>query len=984
MLDLTKPLAKPIRKAFLENVLDGIDRSKVIEDDMGDMPLDHLNKLLEELDTNVGTITPVDRLEQVVRDRGESPTAPSKWWIEKDSKGMPIEPKFNTGDPITKVLVAPYYLVKYVIKSVQRNIESPRNDLIPFLKSLFLSFGALAIFAILLIANDLKFIVSAKELAIISTVISLGSKVASHVMGEDEFDEEISDIEETYLPKEDIEVHDDTEYFEPEEYESDEFDYFDDIDYDTETDSTMANHSMLKKEYSKNLKLDENIIRPTITDDEFNNKLVDVLLNNEHNRRKVPKNREELVMSFSDYILCNNPGFSETKTIPKGSIVYNNINYLIYEGLRGIFTQLTYTGEHIMTVSSVVENQLYYKVEVALPKIVKLAGVVRDLNILESKFKEHEADNEVDINVTAYSDIFVFRVKKPSNSIVTWGDIIRYYDPVTDKKTYEEFMSPKYRFPVIAGLQNDETPIIFDIAKNTSMAIAGTSGSGKSWVVYSLLFNILIQCHPGDANFVILDFKGDPQYMELARMPHVVGYHGEIERYNDYLKEIVLELNRRKQITKKIGISKWDDIRDKFKDDPEKLHKFPWLFVVIEETAAVLSSLETASKKTELKDEFIRNLKEVAKQGRSLGMRIIMISQRTTDKELPRDIEAECGVKFTLKLKDADLDRVDMLPSGVVAPRRKGVAVFKEENLTEPIIIKTMGIGGLNDEQVKNLTRMLAFEWNLRVSDEELARQYPTFKLTDNRSVRREQVFEDLKNERYFIDVDNIDLDAVLGQIDGTLPEKKPVKQPVKQPVESSWEEFFVEPVKDEEDEEIEYLYPYTEDEDYEEDYKEDYKEDSTGLIDIDDLVNPNQEELVDIDQIVQKPVITEPDTQPVRRTPRQMTGMMGPGMQRRTTNTTQKEPVETQPAEKPQQVTKPVVPDKPVERPVTKRRSPNTEMKKKKSIVEFILTYGEKDSITGASKMKHETLTKYYSRVEISEALGNIEIVDQEGYFIT
>lgn len=940
MLDLTKELPRPIRRDFLDNVLDKRDE---IEGDLGDIPLEELENMLKEFGDDSAN-SPLNILEEDKGISGET----GKWWLDKG------EPDFNTGDKLQQILVAPYYLVKYVIKSIERNKITPENDLIPFMESSFRVFGLVGIASIMLMIYDLNFIVNSQQLMVSTLTISLVSKIAHSILISRNQEEELSELDKAYLGEDYEEEYEDYEedYV---GYDAEDEIYFEgyigEPNYDAEDGTDEASSiSRKKKEYSDNLRLEEHTVDVKISQEEYNNNLMTAFKNSAQFRNKNIVDREDIILSMNEYILCNNPGFSQLHNIERGSITYNNINFLIYEGLRGIYSQLTYTGDYVMDVQSVVENQLYYKVEVILPKVIKLDAVVNNIGIIESKFKAYEADNDVDIGVSYYGNIYVFRIKKVSNSIITWADAIRYYDPIADIKTYKQFIDEDaYDFPIMVGLQNDETPIIFDLSENTNIAVAGTSGSGKSWAVFLLIYNIIIQSYPGDANFIIFDFKGDIQYEAIARLPHVVGLFNHKDRpemYIEYLKEILAEMNRRTQLLNRLGVSKWSELRKNLKDQPDKLREFPWLFVVMEETAAVLSALESASKRTELRDDYIRITKEIAKQCRSIGIRIIMISQRTTDKDLPRDIESECGVKFTFKLKKADLDRVEMMPTGIIPPKKKGTAVFKEEFLSEPIIIKSLGIGGMNDLQIQNLTRMMAFEWHLRIEDSDIENKYPLFKLVDNRMERRRQVLQDLEEGNFFTDPRTVDIGAILG-IDTPKEHKNVYEEKTKKKVDIHFgggpdvidlDKLYEEIEEEQEEQEDEYK-QY-------EDYIGDLKEEPVGII---------EEELTEADketsEIASK-IIKKAQTRPIV--------MMGNTGGKRTT----------------------INKDQSGANVTSKDSSSENRIKKYDDIGKFIRKYGETQY--GAAKVSHEMLEKYYTKAEIDNALNNIYIVDLDGYYVS
>ena len=739
MIDVTKEI--PIRQDFLDNVLDKKPIDEMSFEDYLDMDLDELTSLADHLGMDIEESTPPI-------DYSSKP-----WWIEVDEDGREIE-KFEEGSDFNKIIVAPFYLVYYMVKSIERRTK---EDLKNFSNNFM--YVNVIFFVIGLIFTNLgfRFFIPFSKVVWVTIAGVIMSRVlfVYSIKGQDvTIDEAVEELDEVV----DDEIVDDVEL---EEF---------DIEYKDEQNLTYDDEDMqilkMKKKYEAELPLVEKKVM-TKDIDEFRNELIRGFKNSEKYRGKNIYKREDILLSLNEYILCNNPGFSDFRAIERGSIVYNNISYLIYQGVRDIYTRLTFTGEYTMEVESLYENLLYYKLKVRLPVLVKLETLIDKIDTIERRFKKHEADNEVDIKVTASGGVYTFWIMKPDNNILTLGDVLRYYDPTRDFKTYEDFVDDdKYELPILVGLQDEEVPYIFDMAKNTNIAIAGTSGSGKSWAVFSFMLNLVLQSHPGDVSFVIFDFKRDPLYTTFARLPHVVGFynHENTMEYIDYIKEIQLEMARRKEILDSAGISKWSELRKGLRDRPEDLHKFPWLFVVLEETASVLNSLEAESK--DKRDEFINNLVSIAKQARSFGIRLMLISQRTVSAELPKNVLSECGVRYAFQLKSDDTERMDMKPFGVMPPNKTGIALFKDENLTYPISVKTLGVGGLNDEQIISLVRILAYEWQLRVDYDEIKDNFPTLKLTNNLLERRIQVLNDYKEGRLFQeDVSKLDTDKILNNI---------------------------------------------------------------------------------------------------------------------------------------------------------------------------------------------------------------------------
>ncbi len=752
MIDLTKEIK--IKSNFLENVLDKKDMS---ECGLGDLDIDELESRLEEMESEEGIFGGTSSMEDIVGnledsgfDEEERETVDTREINRFDEdtntkkfKEIVREKFVNSDDSkyeifFKEMLFSFPYLFYMIYKSVKNRTK---DDLGEFLIGNIIISSVFTVITILMKVGNLNTILEVKQMIISSLTITVISALAlfqdkNKVVTEEEIEEELEELDdEGYTEEEDTE-EEDTEEEDTEEEDEEEYENYG--DYEEEISATT-------KEYLENFPIPENILNTSLTKKQLINRLTKSIELSERKRLNCDyTDRESIFNSLSEFIFCNNPGFSEQKKIAKNSIVYNNISFLIYEGLRAIYSELTYTGEYTMEVLNLVESKLFYRLEVKLPRLVKLTRVNLEIEYIETKFKKNESDNDVCIKVSSYSDYLIFKVMKDSRTPVTIGDVIRYYDEDENYSVYEDFFSNKFDLPIIAGLQNEEKPLPIDLADDneTNIAILGASGSGKSWVIFSFVFNLILQSHPGDVSFVLMDFKKDPQFTALGRLPHILGcFSGEdIDNFIDIVKEINLELERRKAICDKFNVSKWSDLRKIFEKDVDNRHKFPWLFLIIDETPAILNALRTMSKKDEFAKEFIQVLSSISKQARSYGMKIVMTAQRSVNTDFPRDIYTQCSIVYALKLNERDLKLADMLDKNIPSAERTGIAVFKKDTFVNKVSMKCLGIGGIDSEQTQQITRAIALEWHLRIDEETYYDTFCGMRLTDNRRQRREQV----------------------------------------------------------------------------------------------------------------------------------------------------------------------------------------------------------------------------------------------------
>ncbi|HEY7128003.1 MAG TPA: type VII secretion protein EssC [Ktedonobacterales bacterium] len=176
--------------------------------------------------------------------------------------------------------------------------------------------------------------------------------------------------------------------------------------------------------------------------------------------------------------------------------------------------------------------------------------------------------------------------------------------------------------------------------------VAGTTGSGKSVLLQSLVAALAITHHPHLMNFVLVDFKGGSAFKDFENIPHTVGMvsdlHGRLaERALIALKS---ELKRREQILHEANVTDIDQYQEVRARDPKRgLAPLPSLLIVIDEFAELAKELPT----------FMGGLISVVQKGRSLGVHLILATQRPSG-VVSANISA--NVKFRISLRVASLD----------------------------------------------------------------------------------------------------------------------------------------------------------------------------------------------------------------------------------------------------------------------------------------------------------------------------------------
>lgn len=200
--------------------------------------------------------------------------------------------------------------------------------------------------------------------------------------------------------------------------------------------------------------------------------------------------------------------------------------------------------------------------------------------------------------------------------------------------------------------------------------VAGTTGSGKSEILQSYILSMATLFHPYDVSFVIIDFKGGGMVNQFKNLPHLNGAITNIDgdAIDRSLSSLRAELRKRQSLFARYDVNHIDSYIKKYKEGVTTT-PLPHLILIVDEFAEL---------KTD-QPEFMQELISTARIGRSLGVHMILATQKPAG-VVNDQIWSNSKFKLCLKVQNKS-DSNEVIKSPLAAEiREPGRAYFQVGN----------------------------------------------------------------------------------------------------------------------------------------------------------------------------------------------------------------------------------------------------------------------------------------------------------------
>lgn len=321
---------------------------------------------------------------------------------------------------------------------------------------------------------------------------------------------------------------------------------------------------------------------------------------------------------------------------------------------RGIKLDNSETAQHIASRAIVGASLIRYSFKLARGQSIQsLRGKLEDIG------REMQRTGVLVQPIPNSSETFL-DVPRLTREQVLFSSVVNSLPSVT---------SPE-QLPFTLGRTPDGRDIIKDLKECPHLLVGGSTGSGKTVFLWTLLVSLL-KAHPKKEDLQLaISSSGLEDFIRFEGLPHLVGgkVYSDATETSDTIRDVVFkEFERRKVLLTQArveNIIRYNETHD---------DKLAPMVVVVDEFADLTDQL--SSKKD--KEDFYKPIRQIAQIGRKRGIHLVLCTQRPSANLLPTDIKAQLGGRVALRVNEATSSRMILDEGGAQDLQKHGDMIYK-------------------------------------------------------------------------------------------------------------------------------------------------------------------------------------------------------------------------------------------------------------------------------------------------------------------
>lgn len=391
-------------------------------------------------------------------------------------------------------------------------------------------------------------------------------------------------------------------------------------------------------------------IRYIVSGDDSYEKIVQELMNEIKLREESKKERSSQGQQMVPHYLV----FVSDREMLHNSILYQymispddyGITFLLFYGKLSLLpNECKYIIERSEQFSGIyMLNETIGKSNMVEFEIVKKRYVSRFARMISGQMLQEIGQGEIPDSIDYLSLLGIGNVEQ-------WN-LMRHYK---ENRSFEGMKA-------LIGVMSGNKPMYLDIHEKKHGPhglIAGTTGSGKSETIQTFILSLALNYHPSEVAFILIDYKGGGMANLFQGIPHVAGIISNLDEEGKEvsvdqnqtrraLQSIRSELKRREQIFNKYKVNHIDAYMRLYREGKAE-EPLPHLIIISDEFAELKKE----------QPEFIKELVSTARVGRSIGVHLILATQKPAG-VVDEEIFSNSRFKICLRVQDKT-DSMEML-----------------------------------------------------------------------------------------------------------------------------------------------------------------------------------------------------------------------------------------------------------------------------------------------------------------------------------
>lgn len=361
---------------------------------------------------------------------------------------------------------------------------------------------------------------------------------------------------------------------------------------------------------------------------------------------------------------------------------YGAVEYFKQTKATTIMNTLKMLGGVNVKVVNIVHGPTITRFDLAIPDDVSIKHIMKYGDDLKLRL---ETASEIRFATIPKTPFVGVEVPNDVKSTVGLRDVL-------ESDVFVKAKSSSLTFAIGKNIVGE--PVVADITKMPHLLIAGSTGTGKSVGLNSLLVSLMYKYSPQELRFIIVDPK-QVEFTIFEGVPHM--YFDEIlcdaPKTVAMLTWAVKEMEDRYTKLKNAVVRNIDEYNDQI--DPRRERKMPRLVIIIDEFADLMSV-----EKKNIEDKIAR----IAQKARAAGMYLILATQRPDVKIIEGSIKTNFTSRMAFKMSNA-IDSTTILGEAG-AEKLLGAGDLLYKTSTMPNLERAQG-AFISTDEIKNVVKYI-------------------------------------------------------------------------------------------------------------------------------------------------------------------------------------------------------------------------------------------------------------------------------------